>query len=153
MKKIERSIKLTESERDLLTAIIKTGKRKSKEILHANILLQSDENATGHMTPTKISQALNVSKQTVANVKNGYFEGGVERAVFRKKRETAPVPSKITGDIEAKVIQVACSSAPAGRNRWSLRLIADRVVELKYIDSISYKAVEKVLKKHNLSLI
>jgi len=153
MKKIEKNIELTDSERELLLAIIKTGKRKSKEILHANILLQSDVGAKMTLTPTQIVKALNTSKQTVANVKNAYFDGGIERAVFRKKRETAPVEPKITGDIEAKIITLACNKAPDGRNRWTLRLLADKCVELQFIDSISYKSIEKVLKKHNLSLI
>lgn len=153
MKTIERNIELTMEERDFLTKLVRGRKSSGKEILHANILLGSDIGRGSFLAPTKLAVALNTSKQTVIGIKKRYFSGGIVSAVFRKKRAHPPVPAKITGDVEAKVIALACSKAPEGRNRWTLRLLADKSVELKYIESISYKSVETLLKKHNLSLI
>jgi len=152
MKTIERSIKLEAAERELLIKIARGNTRKAKEKLHAKILLKSDENQEEFLTPIKVAALFKISKQTVASVKKKYFVGGIENAVFRKKRETPPVPSKITGDIEAKIIQIACSAAPVGHNKWALRLIADKVVELQYVDSISHQTIKRLLKKRNLSL-
>lgn len=152
MKTIEKSVRLGATERELLVRIARGNTRKEKEKLHAKILLRSDETQKDFLTPKKLAEALKVSKQTISIVKKKFFSEGIEHAVFRKKRETPPVPAKITGDIEAKIIQIACSAAPAGHSKWTLRLIADKTVELKYIDGISHQTVKRLLKKHNLSL-
>lgn len=152
MKTIEKNVELQASERELLLKIVRANKSKYKEKLHAKILLKSDISQKEFLTPTQLEKVLKVSKQTVATVKNRYFAGGIERAVYRKKREIPPVPAKVTGDVEAKIIQIACSAIPAGHNKWTLRLISDKAVELKYVDSISHMTIKRLLKKRNLSL-
>ena len=81
-----------------------------------------------------------------------YCEKGLEATINRKKRETPPVPAKVTGEVEAHVIALACGQPPDGYSKWTLRLLADRTVELGYIDSISHVTVSTILKKTNLSL-
>ncbi len=150
MRKVENHIKLSQEERAKLVAVIHGG--KASEILHANILLMCDENAK-MFTPKQIAEALNTTKQTINKVKQRYFEVGIDKCLIRKNAGRAPIPPKITGDVEAKIIALACSQAPKGSARWTLRLLADKSVELKIIDSISYESVGTLLKKHNLSLI
>ena len=105
------------------------------------------------MTVAEITQAYHTTHTTVQNVRSKYAEKGLEEVLTRKKRETSPIPSKITGEVEAHIIALACSDPPEGYARWTLRLLADRSVELGYIDSISHIAVSRILKKMNLNLI
>jgi len=152
MPKLKYAVKLSDSEKELLFKLTKTGKSKAKEILHANILLATDDNRKPKLTIGEVAEKCNTTQTTVQNIRKKYAEGGFEVALYRKKRETAPVEAKITGEVEACVIATACSEPPKGYSQWSLRLLADRVVELEYIDSISYVSVGTILKKHNLSL-
>jgi len=146
MKKIEKPIELGQAEREKLLMVLEKG--TPKEILYANILLMSDKG----FTPKKIAEALNTTKQTVNNVKQKYFTHGLGKCLVRKNAGKAPYAPKITGDVEAKIVTLACSSPPEGRSSWALRLLADKAVELQYIDAISYVSVATILKKHNLSL-
>jgi len=152
MKTIEKAINLSQKERDSLLAISRKGENKSRAIMHANVLLMLDESGKNHGTPIQAAKAFGISKQTVNNIKQEYLANGLEKAVVRKKRQTPPVTSKITGDVEAKIITIACSERPEGCGRWTLRLIKEKTIELKIIDSISHEAVSRLLKKHNLSL-
>jgi transposase len=128
--------------------IITKGTASAKSIMHANVLLAANENAEGaKKSETEIAELFHVHPQTVHTIRQQYFEKGLQAALGRKKRETPPVAPKITGEVEAKIIALSCSSPPPGRSRWSLRLLADKVVELQYIDSISYEAVGRLLKK------
>jgi hypothetical protein len=96
---------------------------------------------------------LGTTPQTICQVKKDYLQKQrVEDSIKRKKRVTPPVPAKIDGSVEAHIIAIACSNPPSGYGRWTLRLIADRMVELDYIDAISHTAVGKTLKKTGLSL-
>ena len=153
MKTIEKTIKLSQEQRKELLMVVKKGENKSRTIMRANVLLMLDENSKNHSTPLKTARAYGISRQTVNNIKQSFLANGIKKTIKRKKRMTAPVPSKITGDIEAKIIMLACSKAPKGYGRWTLRLIADKSIELNIIDSISHEAVSRLLKKHNLSLI
>jgi len=146
MKTIERHISLTEEEKEKLLKVVVTG--KPSEILYANILLMSDKG----FTPKRISEALSTTKQTVNTVKQRYFQEGAEKCLIRKNTGKAPYPAKITGEVEAKVVALACMQAPQGKSRWTLQLLADKTVELNILDSISYESVNTILKKHNLSL-
>ena len=94
----------------------------------------------------------NSTTTTVQIIRKLYAEGGIDAAIKRKVRKAPPVQPKITGDVEAHIIAMACSQPPKGFAKWSLRLLADKTVELGYIDGISYVSVGTVLKKHNLSL-
>ena len=146
MKTITRPVVLTDEEKAKLLSVVSNG--KPKEILHSNILLMSDKG----FTPKKISEALSTSKQTVNTIKQHYFKEGIERCLVRKNAGKAPYSAKITGEVEAKVVALACTQAPQGKSRWALQLLADKAVELKIIDSISHESINTILKKHNLSL-
>jgi hypothetical protein len=100
-------------------------------------------------TETQIASRIRVSRQTVQAVKKDFIEAGADPGVFlrRKKREKPPVPAKITGEVEARIIALACSQPPAGFSAWTLRLLADTCVELHYVDSISHTTVGHILKK------
>ena len=104
------------------------------------------------MTVAEIASAFNTTPTTVQNVRTSYANNGLEATINRKKRETPPVPAKVTGDIEAHIVALACGDPPEGYSRWSVRLIAEKCVELNYIDSISHMTVSRILKKTNLSL-
>lgn len=86
-------------------------------------------------------------------VRSSYCEKGLEATINRKKRETPPVPAKVTGEVEAHVVALACSEPPEGYSKWTLRQLADKTVELGYIDSISHVTISTILKKMNLSRI
>ena len=121
---------------------------QQKTIMHANVLLAADENGvSGRKSEAEIAALFHVHPQTVHTIRSQYSEQGLQAALGRKKRKTPPVESKVTGDVEAKIIALSCTSPPSGRSRWTLRLLADKAVELQYIDSISHVAVGRLLKK------
>ena len=103
------------------------------------------------MSEMEIAKIFRVSKQTVHTIRQQYSEQGLASAIGRKKRETPPVPAKITGDVEARIIALSCGEPPTGRSKWTLRLLADKVVELQILESVSFVAVGNVLKKTNSS--
>ena len=104
------------------------------------------------MTVSEIATAYHTTPTTVQTIRTSYCEKGLEATINRKKRETPPVPAKVTGEVEAHVIALACGQPPEGYSKWTLRLLAERTVELGYIDSISHVTVSTILKKTNLSL-
>ena len=132
--------------------IVTKGKRPARTILRANILLASDRRSERYMTVSEISKAYHTTPTTVQTVRTSYCEKGLEATINRKKRETPPVPAKVTGEVEAHVIALACGEPPEGYSRWTLRLLADKAVELGYIESISHATISTILKKMNLSL-
>ena len=116
--------------------------------MHAHVLLHADENDVGkRKSEVEIAQLLHVNQQTVHTIRRKYAEKGLDAALGRKKREIPPITPKITGEIEARIIALSCSDPPTGRSKWSLRLLADKSVELQYIESISHEAVGRLLKK------
>jgi len=120
-------------------------------IKRARIILELDE-ADGRkpMTQAEIAERVGVTRQTVNDAKKAFIAAvSVSAFLKRKKRETPPVEPKITGEVEAHIIALACSPVPEGFAKWSVRLLADKCVELNYIGSISFKSVQRVLKKHN----
>lgn len=148
-------ISLKTEERKDLEKLVRTGKAQAKEIRRANILLCVDESeGRTRIKDIDVARMLGTTAQTVWQVKKDYLQKpNVSDAIKRKKRETPPVPAKIDGAVEAHIIAIACSEPPSGYGRWTLRLIAEKMVELEYIDSISHTAVAKTLKKTGLSLI
>ena len=152
MPSIKYIIELTDADRKTLSDIISKGSSSAKTILRANILLASDRNATQRMTVAQIADVYHTTPTTVQNVRTSYVNIGLEATIYRKKRETPPVPAKVTGDVEAHIIALACSNPPEGYERWTVRLLADKCVELDYVDSLSHMTVSRVLKKTNLSL-
>lgn len=153
MPKVKNHVRLSSAERKALQDLITKGSSTARSIMHAHVLLSADENnPQGQMKEAEIAQLLHVSQQTVHSVRQLYSEKGLEAAIGRKKRETPPVPAKITGDVEARIIALSCNEPPPGRSKWTLRLLADKAVELEIINSISYVAVGQLLKKTNSSL-
>lgn len=145
-------IELSEQDRTELIDIVTKGSNSARKILRANILLASDKQNEKYMTVAEIAEAYHTTPTTVQTVRTSYCENGLEATINRKKRETPPVPAKVTGEVEAHIIALACSDPPEGYSKWTLRLLADKTVELGYIESISHVTVSSVLKKMNLSL-
>ena len=144
-------IELSESKRKELEKFTKTGTRSVRLVNRAKIILELDE-AEGRkpMTQAEIGERTGVTRQTVNDAKKAFIASESESAFLtRKKRATPPVEPKITGEVEARIIALACSPVPEGFAKWSVRLLADKCGELNYIGSISFKSVQRVLKKHN----
>jgi len=142
-------VTLTEAERDCLLSIIKKGKHKSKKYRHALILLNCDEGElSDKVTNNDICRVLKIGMRTIDRLKKRFVEEGLE-GIFGEKKSKRVYRKKIDGDLEARLIALSCSDPPAGYSRWSLRLLADKVVELNYVDNISYETIRKALKKTN----
>lgn len=139
-------VSLSAEERKQLTKIVKSGNMPARTILRANILLAVDRNGKQPMTVQEAAIAFNTSATTVQNVRTRYGEKGLDATIQRKKRETPPVEAKVTGDIEAHIIALACGDPPKGYAKWTLRLLADRSVKLGYVESISHMQVGRILK-------
>lgn len=137
---------LSDADRNKLREVVRKGKSNASSILHANILLAGDC-AREVKDVGEIGKAYGASTVTVYKVMRRYIKEGIAPLLSRKKREKPPVEAKITGDVEAKIIALACTDAPEGRAKWTLSLLADHSVRLGYIDSISRSSVHKVLKK------
>ena len=155
------SILLNEDERKALTDIVRKGSGPAMYIRRANVLLLADlNNPAGRMKDVDIAKALGITNQAVHDIKARYIEkkntdgdsSDPGHGIERKKRETPPVPAKCTGDIEARIIALACSEPPEGYGKWTLRLLSERSVELQIISSISHTQVGRILKKTGLSL-
>ena len=146
-------IELSSQDKAELMDIVTKGKSPARTILRANILLASDRRNERYMTVSEISKAYHTTPTTVQTVRASYCEKGLEATINRKKRETPPVSAKVTGEVEAHVIALACGKPPEGYSKWTLRLLANKTVELGYIDSISHTTISTILKKTNLSLI
>ena len=104
------------------------------------------------MTVAKIAETYHTTPTTVQNVRTSYANNGLATTLSRKKRATPPVAPKVTGDVEAHIIALACGNPPEGYEKWTLRLLADKCVELNYAESLSHMTVARILKKTNISL-
>lgn len=146
-------VELTAEERGNLEHLRKKERVQPYRRTRAEILLLADQSSDGPAWKDEdIAQAVGVARRTVEKVRQRLVEHGFEAALERKKRDTPPVEPKLTGDKEARIIALACSPAPKGRARWTLELLAEKLVELKIFDSISPTSVATVLKKMNFSL-
>jgi transposase len=143
-------VHLSKEDRQELEALIHSGESSARTQTRARILLLTDKSQKKKKGTKEIASALLCSMPTVTNIRKKFSEGGIENALYDKPRPGA-VP-KITGEIEAQLTMLACSAPPEGRARWTLQLLADKLVELKLVDSISDVAVMHRLKKMNLSL-
>ena len=149
---IRYTVKLTKSEVEELHVIINKGSHTSQTFRTAYILLSCDEGKySDKVTNEQISKVLKVGMRTIDRVKKQFIEEGIE-AVLERRPTTRIYEGKSDGDVEAKLVTLCCSEPPKGYSKWSLRLLADKMVELKYIESISHVTVRSVLKKTNLSL-
>jgi transposase len=146
-------VTLTQEEREQLTEMTRTGTHAARKIIHALILLNVDRGP--HNTEKQINEevckVLKIGMRTIDRVKRRFVEEGFDAAL--KMAPTSRVYDKLVdGDMEAHLIALACGEPPKGFARWSLRLLADKLVELRYVEDISYETVRRTLKKTNLSL-
>lgn len=139
-------IKLKPKDQKMLKQLVSKGSQKVRTITRSRILLMANDGKTD----SKIIEALNVARNTIRTVRYRYVHQGLEAAINEQPRTGAP--NKFTGRDKAKIIAIACSKPPEGRNRWTLRLIADTLVELDIVDDISHHTVQRVLKKTNFAL-
>jgi hypothetical protein len=145
-------VTLTADERQSLHALVAAGKAAAKKLAHARILLKADAAPDGPgWTDERIAEAVEVNRTTVEQVRQRFVEQGLEAALVRKKQDRPSRERKLDGDGEARLIALACSQPPRGRAAWTLRLLADRLVELEVVDAISTETVRQVLKKTNSS--
>lgn len=146
---------LTEEKREVIEKFAKNGTHNSHLIVRANILLVLDRTGKkDHMRIKRTAEEHGVSRQTVYNIIEDYHNSkDISEFLSRKVRETPPIAPKVDGEIEAHIIALACSEAPEGYTRWTVRLLAEKAVELDFVDSISPATVHRLLKKRNISLI
>ena len=142
-------VRLTETERNELTTLVHKGKASAQKRLHAQVLLKADVSEQGKKWKDKqICEAFDVSRRTVERIREKLVEQGLEAALNRAKPSRVK-SKKLDGEQEAHLIALTCGEAPDGRNRWTLRLLASKMVELKYVESISYETIRQTLKKTN----
>ena len=148
---IKYHVTLTTEERNNLMRIVSKGKTEGYRIRHAHILLAVDEiDENKEWTDKGIARAYHTTEKSIGNLRRRFVEKGMDAALGHEKREIAP-RIKIDGEIEAKIVALTCSDAPDGRSEWTLRLLADKVVELGIMESISHTAIGDCLKKTKLS--
>lgn len=144
-------VTLTDTEREHLQSIMSKGKHSSLQFRNACILLNCDEGKHGQrVSNEEVAQILQITTKTVERLRQRFVEEGFESCMDRK-----PYPEvkeiKTDGDFEAHLVATSCSKAPEGYSRWSLRLLADKMVQLKYVESVSHETIRQVLKKTKLS--
>ena len=148
---IKYKVTLTKAERDELETFVSKGTRTVAKIKNALILLSCDDGENVTKYPNKvISDIAQVSMKTIDRVKKKFVEEGFD-AVMNPGKSKRVYVKKFDGELEAHLVALCCSEAPAGYAKWSLRLLADKMVELQYVDEISHESVRQILKKTNLS--
>ena len=146
-------VTLTEEERKELEAISTKGKRAARTILYARALLLLDAGEFGpKWKVSQVAEAIGTTTRSLEKLKKQFIEDGLSAAIERKKRVTPPREIKFGGEFEAHLLALACSDAPEGRERWTVRLLAEKMIELKMVSSVSAMTVCNTLKKMNLSL-
>lgn len=147
-------VTLDPSEREELHRLLAKGKADVRRLKHAQILLKADESQDGPAWPDgQIAEAVSCGTATVERLRRRFVEEGLELALSPYRTPRRAYRTKLDGEQEAKLIATACGAPPAGRARWTLRLLADKLVELNVVDSISHEAVRQVLKKTNSNRI
>ena len=147
-------VTLTEQERRELETLTKTVKTDAKRFLYARSLLLCDAGPRGPAwSVTATAEAMGVTPRTIEHLKKRFVEEGLAAALERKKRDKPPREVIFDGAFEARLIALACSEAPAGWRRWTVRLLAEKAVELRLAPSVSHMTVQRMLKKTNLNLI
>lgn len=141
-------IYLPQDEKSELEQLIKSGEHKARVISRARVLLLLNRSQGRKRTLAQVAEATLLSHVSVSHIKRRYFEGGLERALYDNPRPGRPV-TKMTGDVEAQLIALTCSEPPAGHDRWTLRLLAEGLVQLEVVESISHVTVGETLKKTN----
>lgn len=145
-------VRLTRGERQQLQALVKKGKGAASRIQHAHILLQADASGPA-WKDRRIAEAFGCHAKTVYNVRERAVLEGLEAALERKKQERPSRERILDGEGEAQLIALSCSEPPEGHSQWTLQLLADKLVEFGWVDSISYETVRRTLKKTNCNPI
>lgn len=148
------TIKLSKDEVEEMTAIIKKGKHTTQAFRAAYVLLNCDKGDYSHdptITNAEIKKILKIGDRTIDRIKKKFVEGGFD-GVLERRPSPQNYTKKMDGDLEAKLVSLCCSEPPDGYAKWSLRLLADKLVELNYVESISHVSVRRALKKTNLNL-
>ncbi len=146
-------VTLTREERKELEALTRCGKTHARRVIHARALLLCDAGVDGPAwNVSDIAEALGITSRTIEHLKKRFVTDGLEAALERKPREKPPREIIFDGAFEARLIALACSDVPEGHRRWTVRLLADKVIELNIASSISHMTVQRVLKKMNLDL-
>jgi transposase len=147
MRKVYR-VTLTGEERAALEALLRGGRASALRLTRARILLKADQGDDGPAwTDAAVAAALEVAEHTVANVRRRFVERGLDGALARKPQDRPSKPRTFDGRAEARLVALACSEPPAGRTRWTLQLLADRLVELRVVGAVSADTVGRALKK------
>lgn len=149
-----KEIYLSVEEQNYLQKVVKSGMHNSHEITRARVLLMLDRSGkSDHVRYKRTAEYANISVQAVYNMRDEFLSNhNVESYLTRKKRSTPPVPAKLDGKAEANIIALACSKAPEGYSRWTIRLLTAKAIELQIVDSLSPMTVQRLLKKRNISL-
>lgn len=145
-------VRLTEEQRQHLKDLVSKGKAAAAKIKHAHILLKVDADGS-EASDEDIAKLLSCSPRTVFAVRQRFVEQGLEAALERQRRERPPCEPILDGEKEARLLQLACSTPPNGRSRWTLKLLADTLVTLEVVEAISPPTVMRALKKMNLNRI
>jgi transposase len=141
-------VTLTAEERHHLTALVSAGKRSALTLTRARILLKANQADGGPAwDDARMAEALDCGLRTVERIRQRFVEQGLEPALGRKPQDQPSRPRKLDGAAEARLIALACSAPPEGRKEWTMRLLADQLVELDVVDSVSDETVRRVLKK------
>jgi Homeodomain-like domain len=144
-------VKLTEAERAELERLIAAGTAPARKLAHARVLLKADKGPGGPgWVDAAIAEAVEISQPTISRIRQQFVEAGVEAALNRRAPRRA-YARKLDGAQEARLIALTCGEPPAGQARWSLRLLADKLVELEIVEAISHQTVRRVLKKTSSS--
>jgi len=150
MKKYQ--VKLSKEQRQQLEQEVKTGSGPARQLMHARILLKADEGEQGPAwSDEQIRQAVEASVPTIERVRRRFVEAGLRDAISRRGQPERPSKRKIDGEQEAHLIALACSAVPCGYEHWTMRLLADSMVALGYVEEVSHKTVWETLKKTNSS--
>jgi hypothetical protein len=150
---IRYKVTLTAEEREELETLTRNGKTAAKRFLYARSLLLCDASPEGPAwTVEKTAEAMGVTSRTIEHLKKRFVENGMEAALERKPLEKPPREILFDGAFEARLVALACSDSPEGRSRWTVRLLADKVVELGIAPTVSHMTIHNILKKTKLSL-
>ena len=145
-------VTLTAEERNSLQGLIAAKKTAAKKVVHARILLKADAGPDGPAwMDARIAEALEVDVSTVERIRQRFVEEGLEAALGRKKQDRPSRQRTLDGKAEARLVALACSEPPAGRVRWTLRLLADKLVELEVVEAVSTETIRRTLKKTSSS--
>lgn len=143
-------VTLTENERQELQRMIKVGKGAARQLSHARLLLKADVSQGEGWSDEAISAALEISVRSIERVRQTFVEDGYE-AALRGRKSQRVYHRKLDGQQEAYLVALTCSRPPEGHQRWTMRLLADKMVELEYVKEVSHETISQVLKKMNLN--